>query len=101
MYAPTPIQPPPPKTKNKNQGWDKSRTTFLCNIWNQRNERPIVGGVSIRSWNGAPSRKGCVVNGQMPTRHATNAYAPSLALSLRFTKALRNTFGCIYLLPDA
>ena len=37
----------------------------LCNIWKMRNERPNVGGVSIRSRNGAPSRKGCVVNGQM------------------------------------
>ena len=36
-----------------------------CNIWKKRNERPNVGGVSIRSRNGAPSRKGCVVNGQM------------------------------------
>ena len=27
--------------------------------------RPNVGGVSIRSRNGAPSLKGCVVNGQM------------------------------------
>ena len=38
---------------------------FQCNIWKQRNERPTVGDVSIRSRNGAPSRKGCVVNGQM------------------------------------
>ena len=29
------------------------------------NERLNVGGVSIVSWNGAPSRKECVVNGQM------------------------------------
>ena len=29
------------------------------------NERPNVGGVSNRNRNGAPSRKGCVVNGQM------------------------------------
>ena len=29
------------------------------------NERPNVGGISIRSRNGAPSRTGCVVNGQM------------------------------------
>ena len=47
------------------QEGDKISKTFLCNIWKQRNERPIVGGVSIRSRNGAPSRKGCVVNGQM------------------------------------
>ena len=31
----------------------------------QRNERPAVGNVYNRSRNGAPSRKGCVVNGQM------------------------------------
>ena len=30
-----------------------------------RNERPNVGGVSIRSRNGAPSRKRCEVDGQM------------------------------------
>ena len=38
---------------------------FLCDIWKKRNERPDVGGVSLRSRNGAPSRKGRVVNGQM------------------------------------
>ena len=38
---------------------------FLCSIRKKRNERPNVGGVSIRSGNGVPSRKGCVVNGQM------------------------------------
>ena len=47
------------------QEGDKISKNILCNIWKQRNERPIVGGVSIRSRNGAPSRKGCVVNGQM------------------------------------
>ena len=31
----------------------------------ERNERPNVGGVSIRSRNGAPSRKRCVVDGHM------------------------------------
>ena len=38
---------------------------FICNIWKRRNDRPNVGGVCSRSRNGAPSRKGCVVNGQM------------------------------------
>ena len=38
---------------------------FLCNIWKKRDERTNVGGVSIRNRNGAPSRKGCVVNGQI------------------------------------
>ena len=34
-------------------------------IWKKCHERPNVEGVSIRSRNGAPSRKGCVsmVNG--------------------------------------
>ena len=39
--------------------------TVLRSIWTIRNERPNVGGVSTRSRNGAPSRKGCVVNGQI------------------------------------
>ena len=46
---------------------DKERIgkQFLCILWKNRNERPNVGGVSIRSRNGAPPRKGCVVNGEM------------------------------------
>ena len=47
------------------QDGDSIRKQFLCKIWKKRNERPNVGGVSIGSRNGAPSRKGCVVNGQM------------------------------------
>ena len=46
------------------QDGDRISKQFLCNIKNKCNERPDVGGVSIRSRNGAPSRKGCVVNGQ-------------------------------------
>ena len=39
-------------------GLDKQTVTrVLCNICNKRNERPNVGGVSIRSRNGAPSRR--------------------------------------------
>ena len=38
---------------------------FLRNIWKKLNKRPAVGGVSIRSRNSSPSRKGCVVNGRM------------------------------------
>ena len=38
---------------------------FLRSMWKGRNERPNVGGVSTRSRNGAPSRKGCMANGQM------------------------------------
>ena len=33
------------------QEGDKISKTFLCNIWKPRNERPTVGGVSIRSIN--------------------------------------------------
>ena len=33
--------------------------------WEKRDERPNVRGVSIRSSDGAPSRKECVDNGQM------------------------------------
>ena len=47
------------------QNGDRISKQFLCNIWKKGNERPNVGGVSIRSRNGAPSRKGCVVDGQM------------------------------------
>ena len=47
------------------QDGDKISKPFLCHTWKKRDERPNVGGVSTRSINGAPSRKGCVVNGQM------------------------------------
>ena len=47
------------------QDGDRISKQFLCSIRKKRNKRPNVGGVSIRSRNGAPSRKGCVVNGQM------------------------------------
>ena len=36
---------------------------ILCAMWKKRTERRNVG-VSARSRNGAPSQKGCVVNGQ-------------------------------------
>ena len=47
------------------QDGDRISKKFQCSISNKRNERPYVGGVSIWSRHGAPSRKGCVVNGQM------------------------------------
>ena len=46
------------------QDGDRISEQFQCNIWKKRNERPNVGGLSIRSRNGVPSRKRCVVNGQ-------------------------------------
>ena len=54
------------------QGGDRISKQCLCNTWKKRNERPNVGGISIRSRNGARSRKGYVVNGQQ----ATNQYTP-------------------------
>ena len=47
------------------QDGDRIRHQFLCSIWKKRNERPKVVGVSIRSKNGPPFRKGCVINGEM------------------------------------
>ena len=46
------------------QDGDKICRRFLCSVWKKRNEYLVVGGVSVRSRNGAPCRKGCVVNGQ-------------------------------------
>ena len=40
------------------QDGDRTSKQFLCNIWKKRNERRNVGGVPVRSRNGAPSRKG-------------------------------------------
>ena len=65
-----------------------------CNVRKQRIECPTaVGGVSNRSRNGAPSRKRCVVNGQMtmasnkrvppsPPRHPRGSYIVLSLLSL-------------------
>ena len=50
------------------QDGDNTCKRFLCNIWTKRNERLNGGCVSIKSRNGAPSRKGRVVNG-----HTTKA----------------------------
>ena len=47
------------------QEGDKRSHKFLSNIWKKGNERANVGGVSVGSSDGAASRKGCVVNGQM------------------------------------
>ena len=58
------------------QDGDGISKQFLCNIWKKRNERPNVGVVSIRSRNGAPSRKGCVVNAQM-TKASNKMSTPS------------------------
>ena len=56
------------------QDGDRINKQFLCSTWKKRNERPNVGGVSIRSRNGALSRKRCVINGQLAK--ATNEDTP-------------------------
>ena len=50
---------------NSKQEGDEVSETFLFITCIKRNGRPNVGGVSLRRRNGAPSRKGCVVNGQL------------------------------------
>ena len=50
----------------KQEGDAISKPT-LRRVWKQRNWRSSVGGVSIGSRNSDPSRKGCVVNGQITT----------------------------------
>ena len=53
-----------PQTTKRDGG--RISKQFLRSMQKKRNERPNVGGVSIiRSRNGVPSRKKCVVNGQM------------------------------------
>ena len=47
------------------QDGDRISKQFLCSIWKKCNERPNVGGVSVRSRHGAPSRKERVVNGMV------------------------------------
>ena len=59
------------------QDGDRISKQFLCSTWKKGNERPNVGGVSIRSRNGAPSRKECVSMVELP-RQAINEYAPPL-----------------------
>ena len=60
----------------KEEGYETSGRV-LCNMWKKRTEHPNVGGVSIRSRNGAPSRKGCVVNGQITKASNKCAHTPS------------------------
>ena len=54
-----------PQTAKQDGDRISQQFLLICSIWKKRNERPNVGGVSTRSRNGAPSRKGCVVNGRM------------------------------------
>ena len=58
------------------QEGDRMSKQFLCNIWKKRDEPPNVGGVSIRSRNGAPSRTACVVKGQMTKASNKRVFPP-------------------------
>ena len=50
----------------KQDGEETSKEKSFDVIYGKRrSKRPNVGGVSIGSRNAAPSRKGCLVNGQM------------------------------------
>ena len=51
------------------RGQDKQKQIYIIH-GEHGTERPNVGGISIRSRNRAPSRKGCAVNGQ--TTKASN-----------------------------
>ena len=62
--------------KAKQEG-HKVSVKILCSIWKRRDEHLNVGHISIRSRNGAPSRKGCVVNGQLTK--ASNKCVPPYA----------------------
>ena len=81
----------PPTVK---QDADRISKHFLCNIWKKRDERANVGGVSIRSRNGTPSRKGCVVNGQR-TKASNKLVRPPAPAPLispnRFVRVVRSS----------
>lgn len=57
------------------QGGDKTREGFMCSVWKKHSERPHVGGVFIRSSNGAPFRKRYIIHAQT-TKEVTNEDVP-------------------------
>ena len=66
-------------------GRDRISKQFLCSIWKKPNERPKVGGVSIRSRNGTPSGKECVINGQMTDKGKQQMSTPPPPLPVHTT----------------
>ena len=72
------------------QDGDNMGKKFLCNCMGKRIERPNVGGVSVRSRNGAPSRKGCVVNGQMSTMYTCIAPPTKKMIFRRFFEQIHD-----------
>ena len=55
---------PPPTFRKTGKGEDKQNYSIKRSIWKTCIERPEVGDVPTLSRNGAPSRKGCVINGR-------------------------------------
>ena len=53
-----------PQMAHQQEGDKISKTCFFVIYGRIVTSPPSVGGVSIRSRNGAPSRKGCVLSGQ-------------------------------------
>lgn len=49
-------------TEAKQEG-DNTCRRLTCSVWKNRDDHRNVGGISIRGETGAPSPKGCVVNG--------------------------------------
>ena len=79
------------------QDGDRISKHFLRSMWKTRNEPPNVGGVSIRSRNIAPSRKGCVVNGQMTKASNERVRPRSKMLLVRLGNPTRPTLRKIML----
>ena len=83
--------------RRRNKKGIRSAKTFLCNTWKPRSERPNVEGVSTRSGNraqSAPSRKECVVNGQITIlRHAPIEFVHPHPAESRREKQKEACFG--------
>ena len=70
--------------KRQNREWIRQANRFDLTHGKTYKERRNGRGISVRSRNGAPSRKGCVVNGQMTK--ASNKYAPLLPSCPRYSR---------------
>ena len=66
-------------------------TRIISNVWKKRNEHLNVEGAPIRSRNGAPSRKGRVVNGHT-TKASNNWVRPPPVLRPQNISFLRTFF---------
>ena len=62
---------------------------LVSGIWEERTERPNIGGISIGSRNGAPSRKGCLISDQMNSFYYCNNNVVLVPSSLAPTTQVR------------